>query len=677
MRLIRRLADWPADARNGTVATIGNFDGAHLGHRAMLRAVHERAAALDVGTTVVSFEPLPHEFFAPERAPGRLQGLRERVASLDALDVDRLLLLTFDAERAAQDADAFVREVLVGTLAVRHVVIGDDFRFGRDRWGNLASLEAAGREHGFSVAACETVELDGARISSSRIRAHLAAGELDAAARLLGRPYRVSGRVVHGEKVGRTLGFPTANVALGDHRPPPRGVFAVHATDIADGRRWPAVANLGERPTVGGRKLLLEVHVLDASPGALRTPPRRRLREPHPPRAALRLARRAQGADRPRRGRRALGAGGRRVKGPHPIVAIAMSFALLASASHGAVPMRNATLDAPDTAARAGAPIDRGHPTATRFATGTFDKVHEPSGVTRLGDGTLIVVEDEPRRPMRRVTIAVDADALDGRDPTAGDAIRVVDEKRLKIAKGEREDVGELDDLEGVARDAADRVFVVGSHDDAGERAASDRQKLVRYALEDGRARDVVVSRRLRQDLLDAHPGIAGEIADGGRTDGALNIEALAVDRRRGHLLIGLRTPRLDKDAVIVRLSNPDAYVEGEAPAAFDAAPWTLDLDKGGLRALAYDDGTDQLLIVSRRESGKGGAFKLWRVAADGAAPPVRIRLPDEKDPFDDVEGLVPLGDGAGVLFVRDDGRRDGREGGGWFAVSRERLGLE
>ena len=263
------------------------------------------------------------------------------------------------------------------------------------------------------------------------------------------------------------------------------------------------------------------------------------------------------------------------------------------------------------------------------------------------------------------------------RSSTSGPRTRRGRRKRLKIAKGEREDVGELDDLEGVARDATDRVFVVGSHDDAGERAASDRQKLVRYALEDGRARDVVVSRRLRQDLLDAHPGIAGEIADGGRTDGMLNIEALAVDRRRGHLLIGLRTPRLDKDAVIVRLSNPDAYVEGEAPAAFDAAPWTLDLDKGGLRALAYDDGTDQLLIVSRRESGKGGAFKLWRVAADGTAPPVRIRLPDEKDPFDDVEGLVPLGDGAGVLFVRDDGRRDGREGGGWFAVSRERLGLE
>jgi len=266
MRLIRRLADWPADATDGTVATIGNFDGVHVGHRVMLEAVSERAAALGVATTVISFEPLPHEFFAPDASPGRLQGLRDRVASLDACGIERLLLLPFDAAFAARTADAFVREVLVETLGVRHVVVGDDFRFGKERAGNLASLERAGREHGFTVTACETVELGGERASSSRVRAHLAAGELDAAAALLGRPYRISGRVVHGEKVGRTLGFPTANVALGSHRPPLRGVFAVRATDLDDGSCWPAVANLGERPTVGGRRLLLEVHVLDAAP---------------------------------------------------------------------------------------------------------------------------------------------------------------------------------------------------------------------------------------------------------------------------------------------------------------------------------------------------------------------------------------------------------------------------
>ena len=265
MRLIRRLADWPATP-DGTVATIGNFDGVHLGHRAMLDAVRERARALAVPSTVVSFEPLPHEYFAGDSAPGRLQGLRERVRSLAAEGIDRLLLLRFDTAFAAQPPARFVEKTLVETLGTRHLVIGDDFRFGANRAGDLAFLEAAGRRHGFTVAAQSTVDDGAGRVSSSRIRAHLAAGELDAAAALLGRPYRISGRVVHGEKLGRTLGFPTANVALGRHRPPLAGVFAVRATDLDDGRSRPAVANLGRRPTVGGVKLLLEVHVLDGTP---------------------------------------------------------------------------------------------------------------------------------------------------------------------------------------------------------------------------------------------------------------------------------------------------------------------------------------------------------------------------------------------------------------------------
>jgi len=270
MHLIRRLDAWPADRPAddpaGTVATIGNFDGVHVGHRVMLKAVRQRADALGLPATVVSFEPLPHEFFAGADAPGRLQGLRERLASLEACRMDRLLLLPFDTALAAQEAEAFVRETLVGALGARHVVIGDDFRFGRGRAGDLALLERMGPALGFTVTACPTVERDGERASSSRIRIHLEAGELDAAARLLGRPYRIGGRVVHGEKVGRTLGFPTANVALGRHRPPLRGVFAVQATDLERGETWPGVANLGERPTVGGRRLLLEVHALDRAP---------------------------------------------------------------------------------------------------------------------------------------------------------------------------------------------------------------------------------------------------------------------------------------------------------------------------------------------------------------------------------------------------------------------------
>ena len=265
MRLIRRLADWPADPE-GCVATIGNFDGVHLGHQRMLAAVRRRAGELGLPATAVSFEPLPHEYFAAGKAPGRLQGLRDRLASLRANGVERLLLLPFGPALAGQEAADFVDEVLVGTLGVHHLVIGDDFRFGRDRAGDFALLERAGREHGFDVVACETVDDGTGRISSSRVRAHLAAGELAAAAALLGRPYRISGRVVHGEKVGRTLGFPTANVALGGHRPPLRGVFAVRATEIGSRRSWPGVANLGERPTIGGRKLLLEVHVFDGAP---------------------------------------------------------------------------------------------------------------------------------------------------------------------------------------------------------------------------------------------------------------------------------------------------------------------------------------------------------------------------------------------------------------------------
>lgn len=313
-----------------------------------------------------------------------------------------------------------------------------------------------------------------------------------------------------------------------------------------------------------------------------------------------------------------------------------------------------------------------------RLEDGSFDKIYEPSGVASLSDGTLVVIEDEPRRPLRRVEIAPDAlDAGEAGEPSSV-AFRIVDERRLKAAKGRAAgvDVGELDDLEGIARDASDRLFVVGSHDD-GARRGSDRRKLVRFAVRDGRRVDAVMTRRLRDDLLDVHPEIAARIARGGRTDGALNIEALAFDRRRGHLLIGLRTPRLGKDAVIARLTNPHAYVEGREAARFARPLWTVDLDKGGLRAMSYDDRSDQLLMVSRRESGKGGPWKLWRLAADGRSAPVRLRLPEADDAFEDVEGLVPLGDLERVLFVRDDGDRDERDEGGWFTVSRARLGID
>ena len=214
----------------------------------------------------MSFEPLPREFFMGDAAPGRLQGLRDRVASIAACGIDRLLLLQFDTALAQQDAAAFVTSTLVETLQVRHLLIGDDFRFGARRQGDFALLQQQASRHGYVLEQSATVNVDGLRVSSSRVREALGQSDLDAARQLLGRPYRISGRVIHGEKVGRQLGFPTANVNLQRHRPPLRGVFAVEATDTLTGEHYPAVANLGERPTVGGRKLLLEVHALDSSP---------------------------------------------------------------------------------------------------------------------------------------------------------------------------------------------------------------------------------------------------------------------------------------------------------------------------------------------------------------------------------------------------------------------------
>lgn len=261
MQLIRHLT--PACSLAASIVTIGNFDGVHRGHQAMLREVRTRADAAGLPAVVVSFEPLPHAYFAADAAPARLQSLRDKLASLAALGIDHLVLLRFDAALAARSAEAFIDTVLVQGLGARHVVIGDDFRFGAGRRGDLALLERVGRSAGFTVSPTDTVCADGDRISSSRIRKHLQALELDAAAALLGRPYRISGRVIHGGKLGRQLGYPTANVGLKGLNTPIRGVFAAHATHLETGSVHPAVINLGERPTIDGRRLLLEAYLLD------------------------------------------------------------------------------------------------------------------------------------------------------------------------------------------------------------------------------------------------------------------------------------------------------------------------------------------------------------------------------------------------------------------------------
>ncbi|MFN2381098.1 MAG: bifunctional riboflavin kinase/FAD synthetase [Guyparkeria sp.] len=251
---------------SGSVVTIGNFDGVHRGHRAVIRQAAERAQALDLPLTVVIFEPLPREFFAQARGMepvARLTRLRERFVAFAVLGVvDRLVLMPFNARLAGMSAESFVEELLVDALGARHVVIGDDFRFGAKRAGDFALLETMGPRLGFGVERAVTVTLDGERVSSTRVRAALESRDVAGAARLLGHPFFLCGRVMHGDKRGRQLGFPTANIALRRRLSPLRGVFLVRVDGIDGGPRY-GVANIGTRPTVDGGEARLEVFVLD------------------------------------------------------------------------------------------------------------------------------------------------------------------------------------------------------------------------------------------------------------------------------------------------------------------------------------------------------------------------------------------------------------------------------
>lgn len=253
----------PERADTSTVLTIGNFDGLHRGHQALLRALVAHARRVSLPAAVMTFEPHPREFFAPEAAPARLTSLREKLALLEGAGIDQAYVCRFDARLAAVSPQEFIDRYLVRGLSVRHLLIGDDFRFGARRVGDFAMLKAAGETHRFSVEAMETVDVEGKRASSSAIREALADGDLEHAAELLGRPYSIAGRVVEGRKLGRTLGFPTANVQLKRNRPPFTGVFAVLVGGIGRQLRE-GVANLGVRPTVdGGARPALEVHLFD------------------------------------------------------------------------------------------------------------------------------------------------------------------------------------------------------------------------------------------------------------------------------------------------------------------------------------------------------------------------------------------------------------------------------
>jgi riboflavin kinase / FMN adenylyltransferase len=260
-RLFRDLEGGRLSPR-GCVVCIGAFDGLHLGHRALLDRVRSRAREAGLDTAVLSFEPLPREFFSPSDPPARLMLPHQRVAALQAFGIDHIGLLRFNAALASTSAEDFVRRVLVARLGAREVWVGPEFRFGKARRGDIALLRAMGAELGFTAHEVDTHHHAGERVSSSVIRAALAAGDLPSAEHMLGRPYALSGRVVRGRQLGRKLGYPTANIRLQRRRAALGGIFAVrvHGVDAAprDG-----VASLGTRPTVDGVEPLLEAHVFD------------------------------------------------------------------------------------------------------------------------------------------------------------------------------------------------------------------------------------------------------------------------------------------------------------------------------------------------------------------------------------------------------------------------------
>ncbi len=245
----------------GAVATIGNFDGFHQGHRQLVGLLRARARECGAPSLLMLFEPQPQEYFARGTARPRLMRLSAKLRAFRDAGVDFVMVLRFDERLADLSAADFVETMVVGALRVRGLVIGDDFRFGAGRLGDFALLRDAGRRHGFFVESTATFTETGQRVSSTRVREALARGDMREAEQLIGEPYGLRGRVVRGDARGRLMGFPTANIAMPDP-PPLTGVFAV-AVRSDDGRQYRGVANAGRRPTVGGGRVLLEVHLLD------------------------------------------------------------------------------------------------------------------------------------------------------------------------------------------------------------------------------------------------------------------------------------------------------------------------------------------------------------------------------------------------------------------------------
>lgn len=263
MQIVRGLHNLRAQHR-GCVLTIGAFDGVHRGHQEMIRVLHACAAERSLPATVLAFEPMPREFFAKGTPPARLTRFRERFDALRGYGVERFICLRFNEHMRAMVQQEFVEEVLVRKLGIRHVVVGHDFRFGKGHDGSVATLREFGARWGFDVTEVPPFELEGERVSSSLIRAELEAGDMARAAKFLGRPYRITGKVIDGAKLGRTLGFPTANLRLHRRATPVAGVFAIRVSGCGL-KDAPGVANLGTRPAINGGELLLEAHVFDYS----------------------------------------------------------------------------------------------------------------------------------------------------------------------------------------------------------------------------------------------------------------------------------------------------------------------------------------------------------------------------------------------------------------------------
>lgn len=271
MRLYRTYKNLPDEAR-GTAVALGNFDGVHRGHQTVILEAARVARARGVHHGVLTFEPHPRSVLMPHIAPGRLNRLKDKARLIAALGVDNLYVLRFDEALALMPARQFVTDVLVGGIDVAHVVVGHDFIFGHQRGGNADLLREMGREHGFAVTVVDPVTHDGTIHSSSEIRVALGRGDVRRAAALLGRPWQIEQRIVHGDKRGRTIGFPTANLRLGRYLHPATGVYAVRvgliephgASAFEEPMTWyDGVANFGRRPTFDKTDMLLEVHLFD------------------------------------------------------------------------------------------------------------------------------------------------------------------------------------------------------------------------------------------------------------------------------------------------------------------------------------------------------------------------------------------------------------------------------